>query len=239
MKILVYLVSYEIKENFKFERMMDKIVKPLRNDGIEVEIASCVTAKNGIEDKVDYSLYSDGMQLTKSCYLVSSLAKNNYDWYIKIRPDLNIRTIINKEFIEGLSKEKINARCRYYSGPPIYKRYGFSCRRDVIWQKKSEIEHIIPDDQMYVFHKNCLKAFEELNLEKYSEYCEKLCENKEDWMVEEVWLNKDYWLKPKKKWEPEGHHAFIWYSRGIFVNIIDFNCNLDRGGLDSDVLKVE
>ena len=37
MKILVYLVSYEIK-NFKFERMMNQIVNPLRNDGIEVEI---------------------------------------------------------------------------------------------------------------------------------------------------------------------------------------------------------
>ena len=33
--------------------MMSQIVNPLRNDGIEVEIASCVTAKNEIEDKID------------------------------------------------------------------------------------------------------------------------------------------------------------------------------------------
>ena len=239
MKILVYIIGYEIKENFRFERMMDKIVNPLRKDGIEVEIASCVTAKNGIEDKIDYSLYSDGMQLTKSCYLVSNLAKNDYDWYIKIRPDLNIKTIINKDFIEGLSKEKINSRCREYSGPPIYRRYGFSCKRDVIWQSKSEIEQIIPDDQMYIFHKNCIKAFEELNEDIYLKYCNKLCEKKESWVKDDRWLLEDFWLKPKKKCEPEGHHAFIWYSRGVFVNIIDLSCNLDRGGLDSDVLKVE
>ena len=167
MKILVYIIGYEIKENFRFERMMDKIVNPLRKDGIEVEIASCVTGKNGIEEKIDYSLYSNGMQLTKSCYLVSNLAKNGYDWYIKIRPDLNIKTTINKDFIEGLSKEKINARCRHYSGPPIYRRYGFSCKRDVKYQIKSEVEKIIPDDQMYIFHKNCIRAFEELNEDIY------------------------------------------------------------------------
>ena len=237
MKILVYLVSYEIK-NFKFERMMNQIVNALRNDGIEVEIASCVTTKNEIEDKIDYSFYSDGMQLTKSCYLVSNLSKNNYDWYIKIRPELNINNIINKKFIEGLSKEKINARCREYSGPPIYRRYGFSCQNGGKWQEKSEIEQIIPDDQIYIFHKNCIKAFEELNEDVYLEYCKKLCEKKENWVKYDTWLKEDFWLKPKIKVEGEDSHAFIWYSRGIFVNIIDLSCMLESRGFRSDVLKV-
>tara|TARA_Y100000816_G_C26019062_1_gene533073 strand:- start:430 stop:1137 length:708 start_codon:yes stop_codon:yes gene_type:complete len=235
MKILVYLVSYEIK-NFKFERMMSQIVNPLRNDGIEVEIASCVTAKNEIEDKIDYSFYSDGMQLTKSCYLVSNLSKNDYDWYIKIRPDLNVKNIINKKFIEGLSKEKINARCREYSGPPIYRRYGFSCLNGGNWQKKSEIEQIIPDDQIYIFHKNCIKAFEELNQDIYLKYCKKLCEKKEFWVKYDEWLIEDYWLKDLER---ESSHAFIWYSRGICVNIIDLSCILESRGFRSDVLKVE
>ena len=72
----------------------------------------------------------------------------------------------------------------------------------------------------------------------YLEYCKKLCEKKENWVKYDTWLKEDFWVKPKIKVEGEDSHAFIWYSRGIFVNIIDLSCMLESRGFRSDVLKV-
>jgi hypothetical protein len=93
---------------------------------------------------------------------------------------------------------------------------------------------ICPDDQMYIFHKSIKKAFSPITNDTYLNYCKKINDKREYW-VDQWMLDETYWKK--NICEREGHHKFIWYSRGFDINPISINIKMN--GLVSSNLLVK
>lgn len=226
MKVLLMIISHNISNN-NLPNIYNKIINPLNMDNIEVDIATCISGPiNIIFDNVNYNFKYDGFQLAKTCYVVNKM-NDEYEYYIKIRPEINLKTIINKDFLLKLSKTKINSRCRQYKGPPIDLDFGISCQTNAIRKGDLELNDkviICPDDQMYIFHKNIKKAFSPIISDTYLNYCKKINDKCEYW-VDEFMLDEKYWKK--NICEREGHHKFIWYSRGFDINPIGLNIRMN------------
>jgi hypothetical protein len=236
MKVLLMIISHNIS-NIKLSNIYEKIINPLKNDNIEVDIATCVSGYNNInKNDVKYNFNFDGFQLSKVCYVVNKF-NDEYEYYIKYRPEIILDTIIDRTFLINLSKSKINSRCRQYAGPSIDLTFGMSCQKNCI--RKGDIQYndkvvICPDDQMYIFHKSIKKAFSPITNDTYLNYCKKINDKREYW-VDEWMLCETYWKK--NICEREGHHKFIWYSSGFDINPISLNIKMN--GLVSSHLFVK
>lgn len=102
-----------------------------------------------------YKFIHTKRQFRKVCdFLTEHKDTLDYDWYIKIRPDIRLIEPIR---IDGLSESSINARAREYKGPRVIK-YGMSTGGEGGWRHRKDYsydsyEHdIVLDDQIYIFH---------------------------------------------------------------------------------------
>lgn len=237
MKVLLMIISHNITNN-NLQNIYDKIVNPLKMNNIEVDLVTCISgSENIISNKVKYNFKFDGFQLAKVCYVVNKFEDEEYDYYIKMRPEIKLNTLIDQRFLLELSKTKINSRCRQYSGPSIDLKFGMSCQKSQI--KKEDILFnnkivICPDDQMYIFHKSIKKAFSPITNDTYLNYCKKINDKREYW-VDDWMLNETYWKQNIH--EREGHHKFIWYSRGFDLNPIGLDIRMNS--LESSDLFVK
>ena len=237
MKVLLMIISHNITNN-NLQNIYNKIINPLKTDNIDVDLATCISGSdNSISNEVKYNFKFDGFQLAKVCYVVNKFEDDEYDYYIKMRPEIELKTIINQAFLLELSKTKINSRCRQYAGPSIDLKFGMSCQKSSI--RKGDILYndkvvICPDDQMYIFHKSIKKVFSPIADDTYSNYCKKINDKREYW-VDQWMLDETYWKK--NIYEREGHHKFIWYSRGFDINPIGLNITLK--GMSSSHLVVK
>jgi len=119
-----------------------------------------------------YKIINTKMQFSKICdFITDYKAELNYDWYIKIRPDIKLLECIN---FNMLSTNAINARTRIYFGPQQIK-YGMSINGKGPWKNigdchyaKNE-DNIIIDDMFFIFHKNILQmgAFDKIKGDIY------------------------------------------------------------------------
>lgn len=102
-----------------------------------------------------YKIINPKRQFSKVCdFITDYKSELDYDWYMKIRPDMKILEQIP---MESLSTTAINARARVYYGPRKIK-YGMSVNGEGGWinagdRHYSETEHnIILDDMFFMFH---------------------------------------------------------------------------------------
>jgi len=99
-------------------------------------------------------------QFGKICEFITDNQSNlDYDWYIKIRPDVKLLQQIN---FDNLVKDAVNARARVYRGPKFIK-YGMSVNGKGIhenvghcWYENEENE-IILDDCLFIFNHNIIE----------------------------------------------------------------------------------
>ena len=167
MKVLVLLCSHEMDPKW-----IDNITA-LRDYMIDLDVDYC-----GISNQDDfhhyesilsfkYKVINPNRQFGKVCDFISS-TELDYDWYMKIRPDVKLLEPIP---FSMLSKDAINARARVYYGPR-HIPYGMSINGEGIWKDigdshYSEVEHdIILDDMLFLFHNNLKRAFEPFPYEK-------------------------------------------------------------------------
>ena len=166
MKLLVLVCSHEMDPQW-----IDNIIL-LRDYMKDLDVDYC-----GISNQDDFHHYESILsfkykvinpkrQLTKVCDFISS-TELNYDWYMKIRPDVKLLEPIPFSI---LSKEAINARARVYFGPRNIP-YGMSVNGEGIWKDVGdshydEEEHdIILDSMLFLFHNNVKNAFEPIQPE--------------------------------------------------------------------------
>jgi hypothetical protein len=108
-----------------------------------------------------YKIINNKQQFSKICDFISDKrSEMNYEWYMKIRPDIKL---LEQIVFNELPTDSINARARMYYGPKCI-RYGMSINGEGIWKNIGECSfsvnehHIILDDQIFIFHKNVIDA---------------------------------------------------------------------------------
>ena len=163
MRVLVCIVSHEMHlRDLLNIQILDKYMK---ESGNTVEYA-------GISSKDDFSTFEDVIQfkykficldkqLTKLCKFIDKFRPSfNYDWYIKIRPDIRLLQQINFSI---LNPQAINARTREYEGP-ISIKYGISIPHGNILSRPFRYhpvkKQVVLDDQIYMFHHTVINKFD-------------------------------------------------------------------------------
>jgi hypothetical protein len=158
MKLLVILCSHEM--DTKWKNNIEILKKYM--DQLEIEVDYC-----GISNQDDFDNYeinykfkiiNTKRQISKICDFIS-MYNPEYDWYMKIRPDMKM--LENIKFNE-LSENAINARARVYFGPKKIKN-GMSVNGEGPWKNIGdcyyceEEKDIIIDDMFFMFHNNVVK----------------------------------------------------------------------------------
>lgn len=208
MKILVLFVGKCISQNEL--KIMCKansmLLKPLRKSGHKIDLCDVLSEPDHgnkyMMGSFKYSFVCKEMQYTKMCIALNNI-KEEYDWYIKTRPDLNFNESFTMDLLYSCDKNKINTRIRNYFGPSINIKNGTSLQND--WLKRrgeaptlSKKILINPDDMFYIFHKTIVKkAFSPPFNQNWN--CHK---------------------------QHESYHRLAWSSRGIEINPIGIDVNV-------------
>ena len=248
-KILIIFVSRDIpsSQNKNLLTIKNNLIDTLKNDNTIVDLCSVLSNPNidisskSILGDFKYEFINPEPPLRKLCSIFNTIKYDEYDWYIRIRPDINLLEKITHEKLESLSKEKINTRCRGYEGPHINLPYGCSipniriapaglkeCYNYIKYNDK--YININPDSMLFFFHKTiAAQAFAPLSLETYLDYVKKL----KSQIEKPIWfygfyewtITDNYFIK-NKECEHEGQHGFIWNNRNIFINPINLNLKM-------------
>ncbi len=215
MKLLIIICSNELDikwcNNIK---ILDDYIK--ENKDIQIDYCG-ISSNNDFHNyesiiSFKFKIINSNKQLTKICdFITDYKSKLNYDWYIKIRPDMKLLENINFNI---LSKTAINARARLYKGPAKIK-YGMSINGEGPWKNVGdchydETEHdVIPDDMFFIFHNNViqLNAFNKIPL----------CVHTKTFNVRKY---KCFYTTKLDCQEHEWFHAKIFNSRNIPLNVI-------------------
>ena len=201
MRILVIIAT---KENHV--PLMDNI-RGFRDfmQGHDVEYAG-ISSSDDFENyehiiQFKYKLISPKFQLTKICDFISDYKDAlDYDWYIKIRPEVQLLSPI---VFHELCDKSINARARLYKGPK-YIANGCSIGEGM-WahikdKSYSDVEEeVILDDIMYIFHKNVID-------------------------MGGLDVTPEYYAPCEDEW----FHTKYWKQRGIGLNIIGIDMVFTR-----------
>jgi len=205
MKLLVIICSSDLEKKWCDNiKILNDYIKLLNMDVDYCGISSQDDFNNyeGIIS-FKYKIINAKRQFSKICDFISDYKPVlEYDWYIKIRPDVLLLENINFNI---LSENAINARARVYYGPSKIK-YGMSVNGEGIWKNigncyYDDIEHdVVLDDQIFIFHKNMiiLNAFDK---------------------IEHKITSNNYW----DQFEYEFFMSSIFKSREISFNVIGIN----------------
>lgn len=161
MRILVLIVSHELRKDFlsTINVLNEYLVKT--NNQIDYCGISNQNDFENFESLIEfkYKIINPKRQLSKVCDFITQYKNElDYDWYIKIRPDLRLLEPINFDI---LSTTAINARARKYIGPKHIK-HGMSVNGEGVWKNIGDCfyseteEDVILDDQLYIFHNNII-----------------------------------------------------------------------------------
>lgn len=165
MKILVIIISNVMSTMFidYIKKTKETLVDHLEKNGHVVDIAS-VSGTNDHSNyahflKIKYTYTTEKRQFGKLCDFLSTLDEP-YDWYIKVRPDIELLEPIYINFLS--EKTAIYARARVYNGPRKIV-YGASVGGRGPWDylhhelKYSDTENeVVLDDQLFIFHKSAV-----------------------------------------------------------------------------------
>jgi hypothetical protein len=174
MKLLIIICSNELDIKWCANiKILDDYIK--ENKDIQVDYCG-ISSNNDFHNyesiiSFKFKIINSNKQLTKICdFITDYKSKLNYDWYIKIRPDMKLLENINFNI---LSKTAINARARLYKGPAKIK-YGMSINgKGGSWSDigdcyYDETEYdVILDDMFFIFHNNViqLNAFDKIHFD--------------------------------------------------------------------------
>jgi hypothetical protein len=137
MRILVILCSHEMNiNNINNVKILDNYLNKknyiveycgISNNDDFSNYESIITFK--------YKIINTKYQLSKICDFITEYKNElDYDWYVKIRPDMILLEEIN---FEKLAENSTNARARVYKGP-LKLEYGMSVGGNGFWKNLIE-----------------------------------------------------------------------------------------------------
>jgi hypothetical protein len=188
------------------------------DDHIDYASITSSEVSNGCDEilKFTYKYVNSKMQLSKICDFITTYKdKLKYDWFIKIRPEIQLLEKIN---ITDLSTDYIHARAREYIGPRQIlfgnSVHGEGEHQTLNSSYYSDTEDIVAlDDQIYIFHRNIIEngGFSSLSSEELMNY-----------------YTKGNEFLP---WHHEWTHSKCWKTRNIKLNVIGINMIFKRDGI--------
>lgn len=218
----------EYLKNIMFFR--DTMKKYYPNDLIDY---ACISSSDNFTNlnnllNLKYKEIDSKKQLSKVCNFITKFKdKLDYDWFIKLRPEVQIFSRIDFEY---LPKNTISARVREYLGPKKIM-YGNSTSgpgwnqsiNDCKFSNKEE--NIVLDDQLYVFDKqvinsNAFKTFDSENILKYA----RIINGKEAPWGECEWVHTNLWKERKINLNLIGIQLKLQYSNGGYMSSGNVNC---------------
>jgi hypothetical protein len=165
MKVLVIIISHEMRTtDLPNIEILNNYMKDSGNI-VEYGIVSSTNDFSNYEGILNfkYKLICPNRQLTKLCKFITTFRDEfDYDWYIKIRPDIRL---LEQIVFPGLDRHAINARAREYEGP-FYVTNGLSIPfiNGIQPVKYNPVEiSIVLDDQVFIFHNTIINNFSEFN----------------------------------------------------------------------------
>ncbi len=214
MKLLIIISSHEL--NHKWCDNIQILHDYMKKTGWEFEYC-------GISNQDDfcnyesiiqfkYKIINSKLQLSKICdFITEYKSQLDYDWYIKIRPDIKLLDAIPFDI---LSEHALNARARVYNGPRKIK-CGMSVNGEGCWRNigqcyYADSEHnIVMDDMLYIFHNNLVQqnAFDPI----------------------------PGLTSPEHEWE----HTRVFNNRNIKLNIIGINLCMTKYNTFSGNINME
>jgi hypothetical protein len=211
MKLLIIIMSHEMNNIYLSNiQIMQDYFKEYNNIVDYCGISNS-NDFNNYENIISfkYKIINNKKQLGKICDFITQYKHElDYDWYIKIRPDIQMLESINFDI---LCDTAVNARARVYRGPKKIK-YGMAVNGKGPFENigdcfyDEEEKEIILDDQFYIFHQNVI------NLGGFESFEP---QNQINWFIP---TNNMYNLV-----EHEWVHSCCWVSRNISLNIIGIN----------------
>jgi hypothetical protein len=227
MKILVLISYKEMTDLNIFQELCDYFKTYEKDHTIDYCAISGTDDFSNYEHirSFKYKYVSSKHQLSKICDFISVNKDSlDYDWYIKVRPDIRILSSINFDI---LSTTKINARARVYRGPRQIQ-YGCSVSKDGIWKDHYECfydpdeKELILDDIFYIFHRNVIDAngFEPIDygIPGYNGWFH---------YIDESFRSENEWF-----------HTKAWKYSKIELNIIGINIELTKHGVFSGHVNI-
>ena len=161
MRLLIIISSHELNE--KWCNNIIIFNDYMKSQHIDVDYCG-ISSQNDFHNyesiiPFKYKIINHRQQFRKVFdFINENKSELNYDWYMKIRPD--VKLLENIDFTT-LSKNAVNARARVYYGPKKIK-YGMSVNGEGIWKNIGdcyycENEGVILDDQIYLFTDTVIK----------------------------------------------------------------------------------
>ncbi len=244
MKILIIVASYKMDNKFNktMETIQKKLISVLKKENNIVDI--CLVSSHNdhnnyknIIGEIKYKVLSNKKQFGKIMDIFKLSEIKEYDWYIKIRPDIELYENIDTEKILSCDENKFNSRVRWYIGDHINVKYGTSHTFNKndgwgeSWIYNNNINYIVPDDQIYIFNKNIINIFNIFNINSIKNKIDNI-------------YRYNYYNNPNNKWrrikvdlksllnsgynklEDEWFHGDLLRYNGVQINPIGLNVKL-------------
>lgn len=193
MKVLVLVVNRQM-DNAPNIKILDDFLKVI--PGIKVDYAGIARidsfdAYNGIIS-FKYKIISYKQQINKVCDFITDYRRElDYDWYIKIRPDIKLLEPIRFDLLVDTA---VNARAREYIGPRFVKD-GNSVGGEGKWKHidgssyADSEQKLVLDDMIYIFsHKMVEKgAFNKVTRKEVKEIFSPYSFKEFEWVQTGLW----------------------------------------------------
>ena len=217
MKIL-FIIAYNIYQEYYID-----CINTLKNvidnyyDKHLVDIA-CINSNGDFTNiegilSLKFKIKNPKLQFDKICDFISSNSLD-YDWFIKLRPDIKIFEPID---FSKLDQNAINARARVYTGNLKLKNAASVGGKGIAEHNVRDTcgapFDIVMDDIIYIFHKNVIlnSGFSIIN----------------DDIKDNFYNLLSYHPKIQHEW----FHTYVWNTRKIPFNIISINmCIITQNG---------
>lgn len=165
-RILIMFVSRSMDSKWldNIRSIQQRCINVLGHNQIDIACISGTDDADTYESvlgHIKYKVVSDKPQFSKLFDFVASCPET-YDWYIKLRPDIELLEDITQQKLSSFCKNSVNARVRRYVGNA---RIPYGASIGGRWQHINNAEihhaphekHIILDDQVYIFHRSVIE----------------------------------------------------------------------------------
>lgn len=245
-KILLVFTNRSMENNWgSLASIRDKLINPLKKHyTLDIAVVTSIEYNNEYDNilgKAKYKILYEKPVISKMCKLLENINYDDYNWYIKIRPEITLLENIDINTIKKCCINSVNGRVRHYFGPYINMKNAVSipnhqirsCQNSNInikdWNRndfkyKKEVS-LAPCSLIYIFSNLVAKKFTDIDVKKIEG--ENMSHGVKDHLIREI------------NGQHEGFHGAYFKYNNINYNIIGLNFKLRGSNTAGDLIITE